>query len=586
MKQFLITVGGVLVGLILFLVIAPMMIIGSLAASAGKAPAAPSTMVLALDLREEMRDQRSKSPFAFAEAPALLEVISRLERAASDDRVRGVYVRAATAGMPASQAEELRAAIAAFRRSGKFVIAHLQNEDVRNSISGYSAIAGADEIWLQEASEFMPMGLAAEMTFFGDTLRRYHLQAQFVTREQYKSAADSLTQRALTPANREQTLGLLNGIYETLLANIAVDRKLTPAQVIAAVESTPFVAQRAVELKLVDQLGRPEDAERAALERAGAKDAQIVAFEDYHPAARRRGAVIAVVEGEGPIVTGRDEAELFGGEAMMRSDTISRALLDAADDEDVRAIIFRVSSPGGSITASDQILHALRTAKERGKKIVVSMGDVAASGGYYVSADADEIIAEPTTITGSIGVVGGKVIIGGAMEHYLSANTEALQVGSPVIGMFSAERPFSAAEHAAFEGFIDRGYREFLSIVAAGRGKSVEQVRAIAGGRVWTGAQAHERGLVDHLGGFSVAVERARALAEIKEGEPLQLRYFPAEQNPFEEFQRLFGVSTEAAEALVRISAVLGDPRVARALAASREAPLAARAEMAPIEVR
>jgi protease-4 len=223
------------------------------------------------------------------------------------------------------------------------------------------------------------------------------------------------------------------------------------------------------------------------------------------------------------------------------------------------------------VVASDQILAALRTAKERGKHIVVSMGDVAASGGYYVSAYADEIVASPSTITGSIGVLGGKLIIGPAFDHYLSTNTETITVGSPLVEMFTGERGFNQTERAAFAGFIDRAYTGFINLVADGRGMTPEQVRAVAQGRVWTGQQALERGLVDHLGGFSVAVARARALAGIADDARVQLRFYPAAQSPFQAFERMFGMSSETAQGLARINAALSDPRMQRMLAAMRE---------------
>jgi protease-4 len=248
--------------------------------------------------------------------------------------------------------------------------------------------------------------------------------------------------------------------------------------------------------------------------------------------------------------------------------------------------VFRVSSPGGSVVASDQILSALRTARERGKHVVVSMGEVAASGGYYVSAYADEIVAEPSTITGSIGVVGGKLIIGPAFDHYLSTNTETITVGSPMVEMFTSERPFSDSERATFAAFIDRAYAGFVGLVADGRGMTPEQVRAIAGGRVWTGQQALENGLVDHLGGFNVAVARARALAGIAEGEQVQLRFYPEAENPFEAFGRMFGASAESAQALVRLNAALSDPRMRQALEALREDDANVRARADALDVR
>jgi protease IV len=580
----LITVGGVLTALVLFMVLGPIILISMIMASAGSGPPQPNHMVLALDLREEMSDQRSSNPFAFGEEHALLSVIGRINSARTDDRVEGIYVRANTGGLAASQAEELRAALAAFRQSGKFVVAHIQNDGVRMGMPGYTAVADSDEVWLQESSEFMPMGLSAEVTFLADTLQRYHMQAQFETREDYKTAAHTLTQRTFTPQHREQITTLMNSLYGNMLNTIAADREIPVDQVRAAVEATPFTAQRARELRLIDQIGRPEEAQRAALARV--EGAEIVEWGDYVPREHSGGRVIAVVQGEGAIVSGPEETDIFADESAMNSDRIAEALLEASEDEDVAAIVFRVSSPGGSVVASDQILAALRTAQERGKRVVVSMGDVAASGGYYVSAYADEIVASPSTITGSIGVLGGKLIIGPAFDHYLSTNTETITVGSPMVEMFTSERGFNQAERAAFGGFIDRAYTQFLGLVAEGREMDVARVRAIAGGRVWTGQQASEIGLVDHLGGFQFAIDRARALAEIDEDARIQLRFYPAVESPFEAFGDLFGASSESVEALVRINAVLSDPRFARAMAALREEDANVRADSEAPRIR
>jgi len=577
LKQFLITVGGVVVGGFLFFFVGFFLLMGMLGAASAPAPH-PSRMVLAIDLREPMTDQRPTNPFAaLGGEPSLLDTLNRIEAARTDDRVRGLYIRANTGGMPAAQAEEIRAALATFRASGKFVVAHLQNDGIRMGMPGYMAIADSDEVWLQESSEFMPMGLSAEVTFFAGTLQRYHMQAQFETREDYKTAAATLTERTFTPEHRESMMSLMGGLYDNMLANIATDRGITPAAARAAIEATPFTAQRGVELQLVDRLGRPEEAVRAALERG--EEAELVEISHYNAPAHRGGQVIAVVQGEGAIVSGPESGDIFGDDSVFNSDRIAEALLEASEDDDVAAIVFRVSSPGGSVVASDQILAALRTAQERGKRVVISMGDVAASGGYYVSAYADEIVASPSTITGSIGVLGGKLIIGPAMDHYLSTNTETISMGSPLINSFSSERPFTPAERAAFAGFIDRAYVQFIGLVAEGREMTPDQVRAIAGGRVWTGQQALERGLVDHLGGFQVAVSRARALAGIEDDARVTLRYYPAEQNPFEAFGRLFGASSESVEALVRLNSVLSDPRTQRAIEALREEDVNVRAE-------
>lgn len=585
MKQFLITVAGVLVGLVLFLFVGPIILFSMIAGSVENRPAQPGQMVLALDLRHPLTDQTPANPFAsIGEAPSLLELLSRIDAARTDNAVKGIYVRANTDSMAPAQAEELRAALQAFRGAGKFVVAHLQNDGVRMSMPGYMTVADADEVWLQDASEFQPMGLSAEVTFLAGTLQRYHVQAQFETREEYKTAAHALTQRSFTPAHREELMGMMTSLYDVMLANIATDRGLTPQAARAAIEGTPYTAQRAVELKLVDHIGRPEEAEAAALARA--EGAEIVDMADYQASPRSGGRVIAVVQGEGAIVSGPAEDSVFGGEVMMNSDEVAAALRKASEDEDVAAIVFRVSSPGGSVVASDQILAAARAAQARGKRIVVSMGDVAASGGYYVSAFADEIVASPSTITGSIGVVGGKLIIGPALDYYLSTNTETITLGSPMVEMFTTERPFNQAERAAFAGFIDRAYQGFIGLVAEGRKLTPAQVREIARGRVWTGQQALERHLVDHLGGFQTAVDRARALAGIDADARIRLRFYPERKNPFEAFGALFGASSEGAEALSRLNAALADPRVREALAAIREDDANVRAEAERVRVR
>jgi protease-4 len=582
-KQFLITVAGVLVGLVLFLFIGPFLLI-SMISSSFHAPPQPAHMVLSLDLREQMNDQRSSGPFGgLSSRQNLLDVLARIDAAKRDGAVDGLYVRANTEGMGAAQSQELRAALAAFRQSGKFVVAHLQNDGVRMSMAGYLTVAGADEVWLQGTSEVQPMGLLAEETFFANTLQRYHMQAQFETREEYKTAASTLTDSGFSAANREEVTGMINSIYGSLLADIATDRHITPQAARAAIEATPYTAQQAQQYKLIDHIGRPEEAAAAALARTH-DNAVMVDFSDYRPVLPRSGRVIAVVQGEGDIVSGPESHELFGDDQQMNSDRIAKALLDAANDDDVAAIVFRVNSPGGSVVASDQIQAALRAAKQRGKKVVVSMGDVAASGGYYVSAYADEIIAEPTTITGSIGVLGGKLVIGGAMDYYLSSHTDSISAGSPVIGMFSSNRPFNPAERAAFAGFIDRAYHDFINLVAEGRHMSVDQAHRLAHGRVWTGEQAKANGLVDRLGGFWDAVAEAKRLGGVGDA-PVQLRYYPQEQSPFRALSRAFGMSEESVEGLARLNAALSDPRVVQALAAVREEDANARAEAQHISV-
>jgi protease-4 len=429
------------------------------------------------------------------------------------------------------------------------------------------------------------MGLSVEEPFLGDTLSRFRVQAQFEAREEFKSFADIFTQRGFTAANREQLQSVLTSLYDSMIATIAADRELTPEAARAAIEATPITGEQAVQAHLVDRLGQPESAAQSARDRAG-ENTELVEFSAYMATPQHGPKTIAVVLGEGEILGGTGEDSFFGDEQLMLGDDVAEALLDASEDKDVAAIIFRVSSPGGSVVASDQILAALRTARARGKPVIVSMGDVAASGGYYVSAEANEIVANPTTITGSIGVVGGKFVFGPALEHYLSMHSDSLVVGSPLVTMFSADTPFTPAGRTAFSGFIDRAYQEFMTRVATGRRLTVAQVREIARGRIWTGAQAKERRLVDHLGGFSTALARARAHARIGANERVTLKFFPEQKSPFEELQQLFGASAESARAAVVLGTILGDDRVEALLRATQEDRARMRARMEDVEVR
>lgn len=562
MKQFLITVAGVLVGLVLFVIVVPFALISAIGSSTKKVE--PSEIVLTLDMREPIADQSPSTPFNFGSEASTVAIVRKLHEAAGDKKVKGLVLRASSAGLAPAQAEEIRNAIADFRKSGKFTLAHLQNDALQTSITGYAAVAGVEELWLQETGDFMPMGLASQTTFLGGAFEKFHVIPQFEQRSQFKNAVNVYTEKGYTPAHKEATESLLNGLFDAFVGTISTDRGLSIEDARRVISGTPYTAKKAVELKLADKLGRPEDMERAAIARAG-KSAKMTDLMAYGGDGDDSGPVIALVSAEGDIVSGPPQPALFGSEGI-NSDAVSEALLQAAEDEDVKAIVFRVSSPGGSAVASDQIAHAVAYAREKGKPVVVSMGQYAASGGYYISAGADAIVALPTTITGSIGIFGGKLVLGEAMERYAGLTSGTISVGSDLINMGSPDRPFTNAERQAFASWIDRGYDDFKGKVAAGRKLTVEQVEAIAKGRVWTGTQAKERGLVDELGGLDVAVNRAKALAGLKADAKIDLRTFPGERSPVEQLQELFGASSQAAQGAILLGAIAGDEKLNRAL--------------------
>lgn len=578
MKQFFITLAGVIAGLILFAIILPFVLIGVLTAAVGAKPPAPSDVVLTLDLRSAIPDQPVETPFGAG--LSTVEIVRKLEAAAIDKAVKGVFIRGNVNGMPAAQAQEVRAAIKRFQASKKPVVAHLQIEALAMSMAGYSAIAPADQIWLQGVSEFAPMGLVSETTFLGGMFEKFGLIAQFEQRSEFKNAVNVYTQKSFTAAHREATQSLLSGLYDGMLASIAADRGFDPAQARSVVEKTPYTSKEAVAQKLADRLGQPEEALDALLQSTNGEE---LALAKYDPPKAGEGELIALVTAEGEITTGSGGGGFFG-ETAIKSDDLSEAIRDAAEDEDVKAIVFRISSPGGSAIASDQILSAVAYAKEKKKPVVVSMGPVAASGGYYVAANADHIVAWPTTITGSIGIFGGKVVTGPAAQKYLGVTSESVRVGSDLSEMGSGSRVFSNAERQAFATWIDRGYEDFKGKVAAGRKLTPAQVEDVAKGRVWTGEQAMARKLVDSLGGLEVAIAKARELAKIDAKAKVQLRRYPAEKSPVEQLQELFGVSGQAAKGAAVLAGFASDAQLQGLLQRARAAESGGLQARSPVE--
>lgn len=575
MKQFFLTIAAVFVGLMLFFVGLPIMLITSAAMSAPKS-SVPRAAVIELDLREGVSDQDPQNPFALFGGAGLsvMRVVETLDRAEDDDRVKALFVRLPEGGMTPAAADELRQAFRRFRAAGKPVIVHSQGLYPAGAVvSTYMLGAAGSEFWLQGNASLQATGLATEELFFGRAFERYGVQAEFEQRYEYKNAVNPFMQADFTEPHREATLSWMNAVYESAVANAARDRRVEPAALREALEAGPHTAEQARARRLVDRLGQVEEARAHALERAGARG-RIIEFDDYADdagrRARGRGPVIAVVGGEGAIVTGAGSADPFGSESTMYSDDIAEAIYDAIEDDDVRAIVFRVSSPGGSDVASEQILAAVRAAKAAGKPVVVSMGAYAASGGYWISSEASHIVAQPTTLTGSIGVFGGKFVLREALGRF-GVDMRGLSVGGEYADAFASSQPFSPADRRAFSSWMDSIYESFISRVATGRRLAPERVREIARGRVWTGAQARELGLVDELGGFHEAVNRAKTLAEIEADTEVRLRRFPGPKSPWEAFSEMFGVSAQSARVLMGVGAVMDDPD-ARALMARARA--------------
>ena len=580
MKQFLLTVAGVFVGLLLFAVVVPALLIAVVVSGSRPAPL-PAHAVLSLDLRSGMTDQEPQDGLAIfgGRQPSVMGIEETLRRAAGDASVGGLFVRLPEGGMTPAAADELRLAFQRFRAAGKPILAYSQGLYPSGVVtSTYELGAASGDLWMQPSASFQAVGLAQEDVFFKDLFDKYGVVADYQQRYQYKNAINGYLYNDYTPAHREAELSWMGSIYATSVAAAASDRKLAPDALKATLEAGPYSAEEAKAKGLVDNVGELKEAQDAILKTAG-DGARLFEFSDY--AARARASqtaafssapTIALIQAEGDIVTGAGgRSNPLGGSQNIYADDLAQAFYNAIDDKDVKAIVFRLSSPGGSDTASEEILSAVRAAKAAGKPVVVSMGDYGASGGYWISSQASEIVAEPSTLTGSIGVFGGKFAIGPALAKF-GVDMRELKVGGDYADAFRAGAPMTTTQRAAFSAWMDRIYNGFVARVAEGRKMTTAHVDEIAKGHVWTGAQAKGLGLVDSLGGFQQAVERAKALANIS-GEA-RLKPFVSSPNPFAAFARLFGASADGARLMASAGELAQEPDARALLQGLHEARL------------
>jgi protease IV len=521
----------------------------------------PSNMVLALDLRKPLRDSSNASFNLSGTQITLMDILLALDAAKNDPRVKGVYVRTGSSNLPIAQAEELGAAFKAFETSGKFVIAHSQGF-VETGLGDYLTASAASEIWMQPKSPFTAAGEGGAEFFLRGLLDKLDADPQIVKRADYKSAADQFMEKDITPADREQLLRLMQSWYDSATADAAKARRLSRDRLVAALQASPQFTESARSAGLIDRVGYDDDAEHAALSRAG-DGAKLVPLSQF---ARARdqlgengsGARIALIQASGEIVEGASSDGLFDADQSIAGDTLSKAIRAAAADKSVKAIILRVDSPGGSVTASDQILDAVKKAQAAGKPVVVSMGSVAASGGYYISLSANRIVAEPGTITGSIGVLTGKVSFGRSLA-LAGVGTASVGVGRNALynSMF---QPYTPEQLAALNMEADTIYADFTQKVAAGRKLPLAKVQDVAKGRVWSGADASQRGLVDQLGGFWTALGAAKKLAGLPPDAQTVFRRFPRQKSFFEAVTAVFGNSSAEARALQGFVTVMDAP--------------------------
>ena len=562
MKTFLLSMAGAFTAMLAFILLMVAFVFILIAGATSSAPPTPDKVVLSLDLNIEFSDQSAVGGLAaFAQTPGFIDLLTKLKAAETDDSVKGVYVRGAMIGVGSARAEELRNAFHSFRDSGKFIIAHTQGTYGMSGPSALRSLTAADEIWIQPGTDLFATGVTFETEFLKGLFDKIDVKSEIYPFYEYKNAPNSYNEEAYTEPHREAMTALAESIWNVSLSDIAEDRGLSVDSVRTALESGPKTAQEAVDLKIMDKLGWPEEAEEAAKERAG-KDSDIIELAAYiPPSISLKAPLIAVVGGEGAIVTGGAESgSPFSSPPGFASDAIARAILDAGDNEKVKAIVFRVESPGGSPTASDQIWRAIKRVQEKGKPVVVSMGSVAASGGYYVSAGADYIMADRSTITGSIGIFGGKFALEGAFNK-IGITFDTVSVGGDFADAYGAGK-FTQGQEAEVKAWLKRGYDRFLGIVGDGRGMSYDEVHAVARGRVWSGEDAIDKGLVDEIGGFMDAIEKAKELGGIDADVTPRLTYYPRRKTGFEALETMFGVSEETARVAYMLGTVANNDRM------------------------
>ncbi|WP_448203321.1 signal peptide peptidase SppA [Azospirillum sp. sgz302134] len=547
-----------------FLVVAA--IVASVVLVTRHEPTLPDTIVLELDLKGSLTEAAGGRLGGFlGHEKTLREVLDALERGRRDPRVKGVLANFGGGGDGAgfAQAQELRTAIERFRASGRFAIAFAEAYGESGSGNRSYLLASAfDEVWMQPLGMLGLTGLSAQIPFARGALDKLDIQPQLMQREEYKSFADTFTKTDFTPAHREMIESLLGDLTNQVVDGVAKSRRLAPAAVRAAMDKAPLLDKEALDAKLIDRLGYADEARAEALRRAGGPaDADMVEPADYLRVAGPAygsGPVIALIHASGTITSGKSDKPGIG-EVTAGAETIVQAIEDAADDPDVKAILFRIDSGGGGVTASETIRRALSRARESGKPVIASMGDTAASGGYWIALAADRIVASPGTITGSIGVVAGKMSVN-ALSERLGVHWGIVDTGRNA-GMWSPVRPFSPTGEERLTALIDASYATFLNRVAEARHLTPDQAHAAAKGRVWSGAQARDLGLVDDLGGVDAALTLAKVEAKLERDAPVTLEPFPKPKSVFQEIRDLAsgkGDLVEAAAMLAELRPLLG----------------------------
>jgi len=511
-----------------------------------RAPSVISNSVLMLRVPGGLAERHANDVLTrfVGDGTTVQSVVNSLRKAKVDSRIRGVILMPTGPQELWGKAQEIRDAVLDYKASGKPIVAFLEYGGTQE----YYLASAADKVFLKPGSPLDLVGVASYEMFIRGALDKIDAHPEMLHAGDFKTAANFYTETMMTPAHREMAESLNRDLYDQIIDGIADGRRMAKSNVRRLIDQGPFLPADALEAGLADGLVYADELKRQAP--FDEVNWQEIADRDYRRTSLEsvglnRGRRIALIYAVGTITSGVGGADITGGE-VLGSDTLARAIRTAREDESVRAIVLRIDSPGGSAVASDVIWREVLLATNE-KPVIASMSDLGASGGYYIAMGADTIVAQPATLTGSIGVVAGKVATGGTFSK-AGVVIEPVSQGR-FAKMYSPFTPFSDDERAKMQEHVDAIYEEFLTKAADGRGTTRDAIHEVAQGRVWTGRQARDHGLVDELGGLGLAIALAKERVGIDAGDEVELVVYPRPKSLFE----LFSDGVTVVQAAVRL---------------------------------
>lgn len=569
MKQFFKFMFASMLGMTLTIILGFLLIIGivwGILASAGDKPITyvSDNSVLHIELKEEIKDRSSNNPFdnfdfnsfQTKEILGMNDIKESLEKAKTDNKIKGIFLNVSSVKTGMANLEEIRKALLDFKESEKFIIAYSEGY----SQGAYYLSTVADKVYLNPVGEMSFQGLTSQIMFFKEALEKLDIEMQVIRHGKFKSAVEPYLLNEMSPSNRKQISTLINSIWNDMLSNISTARSISVAELNRIADEIAIrLPKDALNNKLIDGLKYEDEvlAELANLAGTEAKNDEpltrpkLINISKYKDAEGKEAKdenedddaikpnskdKIAIIYAEGEIRSGKSNKDILG------SETTVEAVEKATKDKNVKAIVLRINSPGGSALASDVMWRAIELAK-REKPVVVSMGNLAASGGYYIACGANKIFAQPTTITGSIGVFGVVPNFKGLFNNKLGIYVDGVSTNKHSDMMINQWRPLDDEETSAITEMVEAIYDDFISKVAEGRGMTKADVDSIGQGRVWSGVNAIEIGLVDELGGLNDAIKSAAELANI---DSYKIKELPRQKEPIEQIMEDFSMEAKA----------------------------------------